>query len=183
MNARITAADGAFDGAGAGRAAQQALCETPQMILAAMAATVEAQLMPRLTDAPARAAAASLLQVIAQLGATVAWDPAPLAARLAARQALLAQPPVADAPGVPRPMPTATDAVALEQAIHACDAWAEAQVPPGAQPVPPDLDAWLLAYGRAAAEADLRFMAPTHLGRLTRKRAPAPSAAPAGPRP
>jgi hypothetical protein len=151
------------------------LTETPQMIFAAMAETVEQQLMPHLDDASSRAAAASMLQVLAQLSVTVAWDPAPLADRLQARRDAFARLAAAGATGMPDGLPGRTDAVALEQAIHDCDAWAAAQVGGGRALAPP-IGRALLAYGRAAAEADLRFMAPSHLGKLTRRRAAAATA-------
>lgn len=153
--------------------------ETPALILAAMVATLQDQLLPQLTDASARAAAASMVQVLAQLSVTVAWDPAPLAERLRVRRAALRSlplDPAGDRIALSAEANTG-DAVALERAIHACDAFVSALVPSWPQmaltdALAPPLERWLLDYGRQAAEVDLRFMAPSHLGKLTRKAVP-----------
>ncbi len=121
-----------------------------------------------------------MLQVLAQLTATVAWDPAPLAARLEARLAHLdALPSMA---GLKLPewnageaTVIAADATVLEERIRACDGWVSSLVQPAAQATAAgsnDLEKWVLSYGRRAAEVDLRYMAPSHLGKLTRKGGP-----------
>lgn len=154
--------------------------ETPALIFAAMAATIDEQLLPNLKDPSARAAAASMLQVLAQLTATVAWDPAPLASRLDARLAHLdALPSIA---GLKLPewnageaTVIAADATVLEERIRACDGWVSSLVEQAAQATAAgsnELEKWVLGYGRRAAEVDLRYMAPSHLGKLTRKGAP-----------
>ncbi len=147
--------------------------ETPALIMAAMVTTLEEQLLPHLTDPSARAAAASMLQVLAQLSTTVSWDPVPLARRLEVRRASLAAMPRAAVPAVPpHAVVSATDAGALERAIHQCDAYASDLVSHAQDQAMQPLERWLLGYCRDAAEVDLRFMAPSHLGKLTRKTGP-----------
>lgn len=148
--------------------------ETPALIMAAMITTLEEQLLPHLIDPSARAAAASMLQVLAQLSTTVAWSPVPLARRLEVRRASLAAMPrvVPDLPVPSHAAVSATDAVALERAIHQCDAYASDLVAHAQGQAMQPLERWLLGYCREAAEVDLRFMAPSHLGKLTRKTGP-----------
>jgi len=149
--------------------------ETPQWILAAVAETVQTQILPQLTEPTARAAAASLLQVLAQLSLSVGWDPAPLNARLHARQGQLqALHALAQAAGHALPamsiIPAAadTDALTAEQAILACDGYVAGLIPEGDPPAP-WLERGLLAYCRAAVQVDLRFMPPSHMGKITRR--------------
>lgn len=152
-----------------------AVTETPALIMAAMITTLEEQLLPHLTEPSARAAAASMVQVLAQLSTTVAWAPVPLACRLEVRRAALAAMPRAVVPDLPPPphdAVAATDAVALERAIHLCDAYASDLVAHAQGQAMQPLERWLLGYCRDAAEVDLRFMAPSHLGKLTRKTGP-----------
>ncbi|WP_066266501.1 hypothetical protein [Hydrogenophaga palleronii] len=149
--------------------------ETPALIMAAMVTTLEEQLLPHLIDPTARAAAESMLQVLTQLSTTVAWSPAPLARRLEVRRAALAAMPRTAAPNRPAPWCGAvdpTDAVALERAIHQCDAYVSELVAFGQGEAVPPLERWLLGYCRAAADVDLSFMAPSHLGKLTRETGP-----------
>ena len=155
--------------------------ETPALIMAAMVTTLEEQLLPHLSDPSARAAAASMVQVLAQLSTTVAWSPAPLARRLEVRRAALAAMPRTAVPNLPAPpcgAVAATDAVALERALHQCDAYASALVAFGEGDAEQPLERWLLGYCRAAADVDLSFMAPSHLGKLTRKSKTGPKAHP-----
>ncbi|WP_454644756.1 hypothetical protein [Bradyrhizobium liaoningense] len=136
---------------------------TASLYLLNLSKTLQDEILPSLTDAHARAAASSMLQILAYLEHSTAWSPKPLTARLAARLNS----------SVGFLVPTARlerfgdlsllSAEELEQAIEACDAHIQAIIDTSGP------SSETLTYCCEAARVDLQFMRPSNLGKLTRK--------------
>jgi hypothetical protein len=142
--------------------------------------TLQEEILCTLEDPQARAAAASMLQVLAQLEMTCDWDARPLKERLRARQVAMQSIPLPDTAIAPQPT-AASSASELEEAIDACDHFVQELITRASSTAldrGSSFSRSVLAYGAAAARVDLQFMRPSRLGKLTHKKPPSAQAAP-----
>jgi hypothetical protein len=136
---------------------------TASWYLLALSKTLQEEILPALSDAQVRAAASSMLQILAYLERNVSWSAKPLAARLAARLDSLADLSEGTYWKQRYGDPSRLSTEELEYAIENCDAHVQEMISAAG----PSFAS--LAYCCEAARIDLQFMRPSHLGKLTRK--------------